>query len=356
MKKLAIISILLGMTFCLPFKMFAQQMMEHKQQKLSKWDIGTAQYSGITALGNGRYAVVSDKEPSDGFFVFSIEQDSISGKVTHVAMEGFYGNPTPKLDTNGFSVRDTEGIAYFAPQSTIFISGEGDQRILEYDLKGMPTGRELQVPSVFSRHNIYNNYGFESLSYHPATHTFWTVTESTLPADGCAAGPEHPGAVNLLRLQSFGDDLQPLAQYAYRMDAGRKEDFGKYYTYGVSDVTALADGSVLVLERELNVPKGYMSSEVVCKIFRVYPNEGWQIDASTDLNTLDPNHFLHKTLLARFVTQLHPLHNAYANYEGMCLGATLADGRQTLLLINDSQAGAGNKMVRLQDYIKVMVF
>ena len=37
----------------------------------------------------------------------------------------------------------------------------------------------------------------------------------------------HPGKQNLLRLQSFRDDLLPIAQYAYRMDRGKADDFGK---------------------------------------------------------------------------------------------------------------------------------
>ena len=54
----------------------AQQAVELKQEKLSKWDIGTANYSGIAPVGDGRYLLVSDKEPSDGFFIFTITQES----------------------------------------------------------------------------------------------------------------------------------------------------------------------------------------------------------------------------------------------------------------------------------------
>ena len=46
----------------------------------------------------------------------------------------------------------------------------------------------------------------------------------------------------------------------------------------------------------------------------------------------------------------------FANYEGMCPGPRLADGRQTLLLIDDTQAGAGNSLFRLSEHLKVIVF
>ena len=58
----------------------AQQAVELTQQKMSKWDIGTANYSGIAPIGNSQYVLVSDKEPTDGFFVFTIIQDPTTGE------------------------------------------------------------------------------------------------------------------------------------------------------------------------------------------------------------------------------------------------------------------------------------
>ena len=139
------------------------------------------------------------------------------------------------------------------------------------------------------------------------------------------------------------------------MDAGRTKGFGRLYAYGVPELTALPDGRLLVLEREVNISERYLRSEVVCKLFVVNPAEGWQIDSSTNLKQLDRNKFLVKTLLARFVTKLNPLRYTLANYEGMCLGRTLADGRQTLLLINDSQGRMGKGGISLKDYLKVLV-
>lgn len=333
----------------------AQTAMELSQQSMSRWNVGTAQYSGITALGGDRYALVSDKEPTDGFYTFRISQDPKTGQVTAMYLEGFMGNASPKVDAQGISVRDCEGIAWFAPAGTVFISGEGDQEILEYSMKGQPTGRKLDVPAIFSRANIVPNYGFEALTYSAATHRFWTTTESTLPIDGHAASPQHPGVQNLLRLQAFDDQLRPCAQYAYRMDKGRTEDFGKTYVYGVPEMTALPDGRLLVLEREADISNGYLSSYVRCKLFLVNPNEGHQIDSSISLPLLDPNRYLVKQLLCDFTTNYTPFRHTFANYEGMCLGATLADGRRTLLLVSDSQGGYGKGPFHLKDYIKVIV-
>ncbi len=335
--------------------MSAQQAVDLGQVNLAKWRIGSANYSGIAPLGDNRYALVSDKEPAAGYFNFRIDQNAETGEIASVYLESFSGNTTPALNAAGLSVRDCEGVAYSPYTNTVFVSGEGDQCILEYTMEGQPTGRGLNVPGVFGIRNIVPNYGFEALDYCPQTRRFWTTTESTLLSDGAVAGPQHPGAQNLLRLQSFNDDLQPVAQYAYRMDRGKADDFGMIYAHGVPDVTALPDGRLLVLEREADISKGYLSSLCICKLFVVNPAEGWQIDSATDLSKLDQNRFLTKTLIAVFKTRLTPFLHNFANYEGMCLGRKLNDGRQTLLLVSDSQGGMGKGPVRLNDYIRVLV-
>ncbi len=332
-----------------------QQVTDLGQVPMSRWGVPAANYSGITSLGDGRYALVSDKESADGFYVMHIVQDAATGRVDSIRTEGFRGRPAATLSSDGMSRRDAEGIAFFPPAGTLFVSGEGDQQILEYALDGQPTGRRLAVPAIFGTDRIVGNYGFEALTYQPATHRFWTTTESTLKADGPAASPSAPGEQNLLRLQAFDDSLQPVAQYAYRMDRGRKEKFGKIYALGVSALLALPDGRLLVLEREAYVAPNYVGSQVVCKIFVVQPDQGWQIDSQTDLRRLDPNRFLVKRLLHTFTTRLSPFSLAFANYEGMCLGRRLTDGRQTILLVADSQGGYGKVGLQLKDYLRVLV-
>lgn len=350
--KYSLLSLLLSLS---SLGVSAQTALELKQVSLDTWNIGTAQYSGIAPLGGDRYAIVSDKEPTDGFFVMRITQSAETGAVTGVLLEGFRGNPSPRVDAAGISIRDCEGVAYLPATQTVFISGEGDQEILEYALTGHPTGRKLNVPAIYALHNIVPNYGFEALSYDAATHRFWTTTESTLRADGQAASPLHPGVQNVLRLQSFGEDLQPKEQYAYRMDRGRTDDFGKTYVYGVPELTALPDGRLLVLEREANVTAAGLSSECRCKLYIVNPAEGHRIDSSISLVGLDPNRYLIKKLLADWKTVAQPFRMNFANYEAMCLGRTLSDGRRTLLLLSDSQGGYRKGPFSLKDYIKVIV-
>lgn len=332
-----------------------QEAVVLKQVALDRWNIGTANYSGLAPMGHNRYAVVSDKEPADGFFIMEILQDSLTGEVSSARLESFRGNPSPALDRQGYSVRDCEGICYVPESGTLFISGEGDQKILEYTPEGLPTGRELKVPALFARPAIVPNFGFESLSYDAVRRRYWTTTETTLPADGFAAGAQYPEARNVLRIQCFDADLRPTAQYPYRMEPLQTRKFGRLYAYGVSELCALPDGRLLVMEREINITGNYLGSVCHCRIFAFRPDESHQIDDTTSLQALDPNFFPVKTLVASFSTHLRLTAPNLANYEGMCLGRKLADGRQTLLLIADSQGGSGRGPIHLRDWVKVLV-
>lgn len=298
---------------------------------MTKAGIKPRNYSGIVHLEGSQYALVSDKEDSDGFFVFNIEQDSITGRIISVKDEGFRSAKTGTLrDSEGICTRISNG------DTLIYISAENDQQILEYNSNGIPTGKSLNIPEEFSKNNIQGNYGFESLAYSAATHQFWTTTENALKKD---IGKLNEGV--RLRLQSFDDNLKPNRQYEYRTDApiyGNKKK--RNYAFGVAEICALADSSLIVLEREFIVTSNYIGSKCNHKLFVVKPTQN---DVPTEKNQL-----------YSFETKLSLSHTNLANYEGMCLGARLSDGKQTLLLVNDSQAGAGNKIFALQDYLKVI--
>ncbi len=320
------------------------------QQNLATWGISPANYSGITPLGDGRYAVVSDKGAADGFYIWKIEQDPETGLVTNVENEGFFAN---KVDAR--SDRDCEGIVYVPKTNTVFISGEGDQRVIEYDMDGQRTGNEFDIPQQFSK--TVGNQGLEALGFggKGGKARFWTTTETSLPADGVAAGPKNPGAENLLRIQSFKTNLRPAQQFVYKMDAGRSSDFGTTYVFGVPEVLALPNGRILVLEREANIPKIYIGAEVICKLYSVKPKRNQKITEESVLSDLAEKKYLSKQLVDSWSTHLSLGSFDWANYEGMCLGAKLANGQQTVLLISDSQGGYGKASFRLQDYIKVVV-
>ena len=296
-----------------PLTMVAQQAIGLKQRAFPK-TVSAGNYSGITWLGGSRYAVANDKSPTAGFYLMSIDIDSITGELLSVREDTFL--------TSGQPNRDEEGICYVPQNQTIFVSGEKDQEILEYNLQGQLTGRKLNIPEVFK--TSYSNGGFEALTYQVQTHRFWTTTEHTLKADGEKPSIERK-IKNRLRLQSFGDDLQPKEQYWYETDSTNIRKKKGRSILGVSGLAALDDGRIVVLERELYFPKKQIGSYSLVKLYLIDPSQ------------CQPGEILQKTFLIAFKTKVNLLRRNFANFEGICLGPKLTDGRQLLILVCDSQ-------------------
>lgn len=296
-----------------PLTMMAQHATVLKQRAFPK-TVSAGNYSGITWMGGSQYAVANDKSPTTGFYKMSIITDSITGELLSVRLDTFL--------TCGQPTRDEEGICYMPQNQTIFVSGEKDQEILEFNLQGQLTGRKLNIPEVFK--TAYSNRGFEALTYQQKTHRFWTTSESTLQADGDKPTIDKK-IKNRLRLQSFGDDLQPKEQYWYVTDSAIVKKRKGTSIIGVGGLAALEDGRIIVLEREMYFPKKQIGSYCLVKLYIVDPGKH------------QPGEQLNKTLLTTFRTRFNLTRRNFANYEGICVGPKLSDGRQLLILICDSQ-------------------
>ena len=328
----------------------AQEVQAFKQQDMKRWGIPTGNYSGITHIEGNRYALISDKQDADGWTEVSINFLP-SGNIDEMRFIAHHQN----TQTSG-KARDSEGITYVAGQG-LFVCAESDQEILELSEEGVPTGRSLNVPTSFNTSNIFPNYGFESLTYNTTKNIFWTTTEQGLRSDVSAPTTFASPQPSLLRLQAFGSDLQPLHQFAYMTEAPAIKSTPKHFAFGVSELLALNDTTLIVMERELNIPKRYNRAKCNIRLFCVNPSPEQAItDTSTPLQETDRNAFLQKKPLFSFSTGIRLMGKKnFANYEGMCLGPTLEDGRQTILLVADSQNRAGNSLFHLKDYIKVLV-
>lgn len=323
----------------------AQQVELLKPQDMGRWNVPPGNYSGMTPIGDGRYAVVSDKEKRDGFFVFRIGQDEHTGQVTEVVNEGFRGTEVLTLSDG----RDAEGVAFTPDDSLVWVSGEADQRIVAYRTDGTPADCELSVPPSLSRAAVMPNYGFEALAYDRSSGLFWTVTENVLKADGVDTGHSV-----CLRLQSFGRDGLPRASYAYPLEVPESKTVEKRYAFGVVAIWPRGGGLLWVMEREVNVPKRRLRARAHVKIHEVAPDSGTALPGNVPAEQLS-TYALTKKLVTAFSTRMRLVRPKLANYEGLCEGKRLADGRKTWLLVSDSQGGYGNRLCHLRDWIRVCV-
>ncbi len=307
----------------------AQEVVLNKQMAFPK-TVPAGNYSGIAWLGGNRYAVANDKSTCAGFHLMTIEIDSLTGQLLSVKADSFM--------TSGRPNRDEEGICYVPHTETVFVSGEAVNQVVEYTLGGRETGRRLMMPQVFA--TAYPNRGLEALTYNACTHRFWTTSESTLKADG--ARPSLKQKVSSrLRLQSFGDDLLPKEQFWYQSDSIMTAKRKGNLVVGVSGLAALDDGRLVVLERELVVPRKKIGAYVDVRLYLVDPSQCL------------PGDTLQKKLLTTFRTKLNLKRRNFANYEGVCVGPKLSDGRRVLVLVCDSQNQ--NRGV-MKDWFMTVVF
>lgn len=321
---------------------------------LGAWGIVPGNYSGITHIEGNLYAIVDDKDKVDGFKLLTLDIDSVSGKVTYASLRQPDGMLQRRLDGVATN-RDCEGVAYFDDYRTVFVSGETDQRILEYSLDGIPTGRELAVPETMKRDRIAFNLGFEALTYNSLQQRFWTTTESTLLADGKQASAKQYDVKNHLRFVSFDNTLQPRESFVYEMDLPKARNASATSIVGVPSLLALDDGRIIVMEREGCFPKKEYGSWVRVKLYIVDPGREQQVSLDTQMSEVDEGLFMKKELICEFTTHLRIGQMNLSNYEGMCIGPKLADGRQTIILIADSQNGMGNWLYHIKDHVRVII-
>lgn len=306
----------------------AQQAVLNKQHAFPK-TVPAGNYSGITWLGDDRYAVVNDKARTAGFHLMTIRINDATGDIKEVRADSFVTSQQPN--------RDEEGICYVPQRNSVFVSGESDGKIVEYRLDGQLTGQQLSIPTVFK--TASGNGGFEALTYNAATHRFWTTSENTLKADGNKPSIDKK-IPNILRFQSFADDLQPREQYWYMTDSSEVKGTEGKSLLGVSSLAALDDGQLIVLEREIYLSPKNIGSFVHVKLYVVNPT----LQNAGDL--------LQKQLITDFTTKMNLTDRSFANYEGLCVGPRLKDGRLVLLLVADSQ---DQHKGYLKDWFKTIV-
>lgn len=289
---------------------------------LARYGIIAAGYSGIAALGEGRYAVVSDMDKGGRIRMWHIDTDGRRVEVKDISNKK---QPPAELS----ALTDLEGICYDSRDTSLWISSEAAGRVVELDLEGMPTGRELPIPSAYGKGHIQPNRGFEALAYDPTRHCLWTCTEAPVRGDSVS---------RILRFD-LPEDATPIAEpitYIYRMDGPQTTESGHSHVHGISAVAVLADGRLLVLEREAFIPDHYLGSKCWCKLF-VY-------DPTTE----------EKHLATSWTTSFGLLDLSFANYEGMCILPSNDADTPTLLLISDSQGGYGIGRWHLRDYLKLL--
>lgn len=355
------------------------KVVRENSQKAFPKTVAAGNYSGIAHLHDDIYAVVSDKSDSALYFNFRIQVNPKTGELEQVENLGFIERTDGTLNDGKPWQGQEKGFDHEAvvkvSDSTLVIASEGYCRLKEYPILPISAdAAKVGYPqnlweSRWPSSEFYPNYNFESLAFDSVHQYLWTIPESTLRKDGQPATPQN-GLANQLRLMRLDwgkmkedsnkeeyseqvnskKDSRYMTTYAYQMDQPSTHKKADIYVMGVSELCALPDGQLLVLEREAFIPKIKIGAFCKCKLYLINPLNSEEFSMKEKFSSDTP--FLKKNLLVEWKTGLSLSKRSFANYEGMCLGPMLEDGSQVVILLSDSQdqyAGV------LKDWFKTIV-
>ena len=288
---------------------------------------GSSELSGLTWAGGDQYHSVSDRDHT--VYGLSIDLNRSTGLPRSAVFD------SPLVLDRGI---DLEGIVFNSAAGSVYVSDETGPAIREHSLVDGSLLQTLPIHSVYF--NIRPNSSLESLTLQSGHRSLWTVNEEALVGDGPLSGV---GQGTVVRLQRYSDDLQLDGQWAYVTDGITADSpFITEEASGVSDLVALPDGRVLVLERELGGVGLFLLPEFRSRIY--------EVDFTNATNVTNINQLEGATYTPVGKNLLWEKTFLFNNYEGMALGRQLDDGSHSLLPVSDDGSGLSQSLFALRLY------
>lgn len=286
------------------------------------------------------YSISDDRSQLNPARFYTLDIDLSDGELN--TGDVIFENVTTLLNASGQPFAptslDPEGIR-LTEDGTVFISSEGDVEaraqvnpfVNEFSLAGEQL-RELPVPEKFlpttGDRGIRNNLAFESLAITPNQKFLYTATENALVQDGAIATPENGSPSRILKYNLVTG--KPEAEFLYITDpvAAPPIPADEFSTNGLVELLALDNsGTLLALERSFSVGVGNN-----IKLYEVRLQGATDISGFDSVDGLEVGKVAQKRLLLDFAELGVPLDNI----EGITLGETLPDGRQSLVVVSDN--------------------
>jgi 3-phytase/alkaline phosphatase D len=305
------------------------------------------QVGGLSGIAYDRfnnvfYSISDDRSQFNPARFYTLSIDLSDGRLDNGDVQ--FQDVTTITDENGqpfaSNSLDPEGIA-FTERGTLFISSEGERstnRLIdpflnEFSLQGRQFN-ELPVPDRFNPvgigandPGIRNNLAFESLTITPNQRFLFTATENALVQDGPAATLTNGSPSRIVQY-----DLQTgevVDEFLYITDpvADAPNPAGSFSTNGLVEILALDNnGTFLTLERSFSTGVGNS-----VKLYQT------SILGATDISDLDSvNGVDVDAAQKRLLLDFGDLGITLDNLEGIALGSTLEDGRQSLIVVADN--------------------
>lgn len=294
------------------------------------------------------YHIISDDKSEHGPARFHTARISLSGNgvddVEFTGVQPLLDESGKPFGPNNFTARppviapDAEAIAYDADRRLLYWTSEG---YVHDDPSGGPAIRqpwirvagldgsyqgEFALPPSFlytgdQTRGPRPNGVLEGLSLTPDGRYVFAAMEQPLFQDGPATDENHTGLVRITKFDAV--TRTAIAQYAYPVDRAAPETGFN----GVSDILALSETSLLVIERAANLPR-----RVAVSVYRADTGPATDVldVASLRDQAVTP---MAKTLAADL--NATPKLDRLDNIEGLTLGPALPDGRRSVVLVSD---------------------
>jgi hypothetical protein len=304
-------------------------------------DIAITGLSGVTFLGDDRYAAVLDN--SDRLLLFRLWLSSAGVpervgdlKIVTLAATHDYEDIAPcppRLAARIADRRRNRGDR--VPDRCLLVCEEDTPAIRAIDLDRGDLLGIVPIPEIFATRRP--NRGLEALATDPDGRVIWTATEEAVPADGPAAGENRGTVVRIARIAVPGGDVGDRdAQFAYAVAPPHR--FARVFAgdplSGLVALVALDGARLLALERSGAPGLPPFTSRITL------------IDTAAGRDVSDLPGDLAERPDLRLATQ--PLwHDSLGcNLEGLCLGPQLTAGRRVLVGVADNGGlGTPNQLV-----------
>jgi len=242
------------------------------------------------------------------------------------------GAPFPRGDL------DPEALALTA-DGTLFVASEGvphrgiNPLIGRFGLDGSLDGAqdvpEHFLPDAGGTRGVRDNLAFEGLAVSPDGSLLFVAAENALIQDGPAADLAVGSPARLLVIELSSG--RPIAEFLYEVEPvpDVPHPASALRTNGISEILALDDQRLLVVERAFSVGVGNR-----VRLYLVDLEGATNIKDVDNVRNMDGPKAV--PVVKTLVADIGELGVVPDNVEGMALGPDLADGRRLLVLISDN--------------------
>jgi hypothetical protein len=309
---------------------------------------GAMPVGGISGIdydpGRRRWFMISDDRSEHGparFWELRLDYDTNRAPTARVlaghSLQTETGTAFPRQGL-GKEAADAESLRASPLDGLLVWSSEGDAKdghgpaVRRMETNGTALGI-LPLPAMLTPGRNGNsgprpNLSIEGLAFAAGGHSLWVSMEAPLQQDGPLPDRGHGALARLSRLAYPSGHL--LAQHAYPLDPIGAFPAGRLADNGISEILAIDDERLLVLERS-----GVQQADGDFR-YRVRLYCAATADAS-DVGTLASLRGAAVVAMRKWLVvdlaQLLPLD--VDNVEGMALGPVLANGHPSLVLVTD---------------------